>query len=305
MRINRLLWHPAIRDRIRHRYKTADRPTLLAKRYLLRSDNFLRCFLIGVLLSIVILIMQRQLAHTVQVTLLFVLPIWFVASNLGFRPAILLAVGTVFTSAATNGTGENLSFANLVQAILALLVLILISYLVSKLKSDMISSQVAAVTDKLTQLPNRAGFELFGGKAFSQAKKHGFNMSLVMIDCDRFKEINDVFGHAAGDTVLKILADVLEKETREDDLLFRLGGDEFCIILAEINMKNSESIMRRIEDRFRRGVHEVGYDTSLSVGLVTLSESTESLEEWLALADESMYRRKDEKRQSVIAQLWR
>src|SRR6266404_4263532 len=90
-----------------------------------------------------------------------------------------------------------------------------------------------ARTDVLTGLPNRRAIEEWAEKQLKGSARHGFPLWVVLGDLDSFKEINDTFGHEAGDTVLRTFADTLRKLTRLSDMSGRLGGDEFLIVISQ------------------------------------------------------------------------
>jgi two-component system, cell cycle response regulator len=107
-----------------------------------------------------------------------------------------------------------------------------------------------ACTDVLTKLPNRRAIEEWANKQLRGAARHGFPVWVVLCDLDSFKEINDTFGHEAGDTVLRIFADTLRKLTRISDMCGRLGGDEFLIVISHVSADNIELAINRFRELF-------------------------------------------------------
>jgi diguanylate cyclase (GGDEF)-like protein len=107
-----------------------------------------------------------------------------------------------------------------------------------------------ASTDALTGLPNRRAIEEWANKQLRGAKRHGFPIWVVLGDLDFFKEINDTFGHEAGDTVLRTFADTLRKLTRISDMCGRLGGDEFLIVISHVSVDNIEVAINRFRELF-------------------------------------------------------
>jgi diguanylate cyclase (GGDEF)-like protein len=154
-----------------------------------------------------------------------------------------------------------------------------------------------ARTDELTCVRNRRGVHSGLNREFSRAERYGGELSLLAFDVDRFKGVNDRYGHALGDRVLYAVAQALKKGVREVDLVGRTGGEEFVIVAPE--MAASEALA--VGERLRRAVAECVVDApngeriqiTVSCGIATLSEVCASTPEaLLACADAALYRAK-------------
>lgn len=118
-------------------------------------------------------------------------------------------------------------------------------------KDQLKKSQLKAMTDSLTQLPNRGAYDIYIQNEFDRFKRYGNPLSLVVCDVDKFKSINDNYGHQAGDKVLQLISRQVKKGTRDTDLLARYGGEEFVVILPETDgegaMQVAEKIRKQVE----------------------------------------------------------
>ena len=157
-----------------------------------------------------------------------------------------------------------------------------------------------ALHDTLTGLANRYQFNLRGQDMFALAKRSRRHLSLLNIDIDDFKSVNDTYGHAAGDSVLIQVANALRACFRETDLLARLGGDEFVVLLPDTPMGPA---LEALLGRLRSAVDVVlpgsaPVKLSISIGVATCSDTTSSLDSLMRQADEAMYLVKDHARHS-------
>lgn len=155
-----------------------------------------------------------------------------------------------------------------------------------------------SLRDDLTGLLNRRAIEQVLSSLEDDFIKKGVDYAVVMLDVDKFKSINDFFGHNLGDSVLKSIASSIQKSIRSEDYAFRFGGDEFLLILPGVNRENAHEICLRIE----AGLHNIqGYSFTLTVskGCALRAEST-SAAAILELADQLMY---ESKRSRAVIQI--
>jgi two-component system, cell cycle response regulator len=165
-----------------------------------------------------------------------------------------------------------------------------------------------ASTDVLTRLPNRRAIEDWANKQLKGAARHGFPVWVVLGDLDSFKEINDTFGHEAGDTVLRTFADTLRKLTRISDMCGRLGGDEFLIVISHVSAENIELAINRFRELFcALSFPFAGKSINISATFGVAGSESGSLKDFDALvrkADEMLYEAKRAGRNCVhIAKL--
>jgi len=160
-----------------------------------------------------------------------------------------------------------------------------------------------AVTDELTGLPNRRRFLEVVRLEVQRARRYSRPLTLLMVDLDRLKQINDQNGHAAGDVMLRGVADGLRSSMRQTDVPARLGGDEFAVLLPETGRDDALPIAERIRvnvEKFRAVVEGAEISSTVSIGLVSRNagELTD-LPSLIRLADDALYRAKAEGRNAI------
>ncbi len=154
--------------------------------------------------------------------------------------------------------------------------------------------------DSLTGLANRRSFEERIGGMMHSAKRYGHPLTMVSMDLDHFKSINDTYGHLAGDEALKAVADVLCRTIRSSDLLVRMGGDEFILVLDNTDIKNARFLAERLCAAVTNLQIQAGNGAILGVSIgLSQMEQNESLDEWLERTDDILYHAKDKGRGRV------
>lgn len=152
-----------------------------------------------------------------------------------------------------------------------------------------------ATNDDLTMVPNKRGFELFAKRALTLCKRMGCPASLMFIDLDKFKPINDAFGHAEGDRALQDFSSILKDTFRDADIVGRLGGDEFAVFQVDCSAKACENNLKRLQKNVTtfNNQSSKNYDIEFSVGIVEYNNQRhESIHHMLADADNLMYKQK-------------
>lgn len=154
-------------------------------------------------------------------------------------------------------------------------------------------------TDALTQLPNRTAIFEAGERELLRFRRNHRPASLILIDVDGLKQVNDVHGHAAGDALLRKVAYVLRTNSREGDVAGRLSGDEFAVVLPETNAKAAQVVGERI----RLHGEQVGAEGpgvwTLSVGITEVGDNIENIAAWIHGADMALYQAKSQGRNRV------
>jgi diguanylate cyclase (GGDEF)-like protein len=154
--------------------------------------------------------------------------------------------------------------------------------------------QLNAVTDPLTGLYNRRLFGEAFEKELNRARRYALPLGLVIVDLHRFKEVNDKYGHPKGDDVLRAAATTLKKALRTSDSAFRIGGDEFALLLPQTDADQTLALSRRVEVVFAETLQDLQLSISVNMdyGAATFPQDGEQADQLIRVADERLYRLK-------------
>jgi two-component system cell cycle response regulator len=175
-----------------------------------------------------------------------------------------------------------------------------------RLRDNFQLSMEAAITDSLTGLHNRRYMESHLGTLVEEAAVRGKPLSLLILDIDYFKSINDSYGHDAGDDVLREFATRVRKSIRGIDLACRHGGEEFVIVMPETDMAVAGVVAERIRRRIASEPFAIqkgsgAIDVTISIGIAALQFADDTADAILKRADQALYRAKRDGRNRVVA----
>ena len=163
--------------------------------------------------------------------------------------------------------------------------------------------QINAATDPLTGLYNRRLFEDHFERELNRALRYSQHLAVVMLDLHQFKEVNDRYGHARGDVLLRMVAATLRKSLRTSDYAFRIGGDEFALLLVQSDKDQAAILANRVRANFAAATEPLQMATSLNLdyGLAVYPEDGDQKEVLLRVADERLYEMKHSQRETAAA----
>jgi diguanylate cyclase (GGDEF)-like protein len=162
---------------------------------------------------------------------------------------------------------------------------------------------VKAMRDPLTSLYNRRALEEIAFHEISGAARAGQSLSVVLFDIDHFKQVNDQYGHAAGDALLKAAGVALRHTLRDEDFLCRWGGDEFCALLPRARREQVENVAVRVIQAFKDlefSFKGIVIQASVSIGIVTDESHKENFSSFFDRADAALYRAKEAGRNNFV-----
>jgi diguanylate cyclase (GGDEF)-like protein len=184
---------------------------------------------------------------------------------------------------------------------------LLVAYVTTMFSADirygLSKAKLLSETDELTGLYNTRGFAIVADRLFSQALRYGRPASVLMIDSDNLKSVNDRFGHEAGNRLLRQLAGAIQSELRNTDLSARYGGDEFMVLLPETPRAGAIDVAERIRAAVAATPLVVDghrIDATVSIGLSCFPEDGRSIDSIVSRADQAMYSAKQQGRNRVV-----
>jgi len=173
---------------------------------------------------------------------------------------------------------------------------------VQEQQKDLERLQGSVGLDFLTELPNRQRLDEFMRDLMSRAERYGQRFAIVIFDLDHFKSINDQFGHAAGDRVLRALAQLLAEDKRASDFLARYGGEEFVMLLPQTTLENAVKLAEKLAERIR--ARNFQFQTqpirlTVSAGVGEVAPGLDTADSLFERVDKALYRAKSEGRDRV------
>jgi len=159
----------------------------------------------------------------------------------------------------------------------------------------------ASITDPLTGVYNRKVMEASLGRESGLSRRHKTALSLILLDIDNFKNINDSYGHETGDELIKAIAQTISHELRKTDMLARYGGDEFTILLSNTNRRGATTLANNLREKIESTTYTVN-DTELGVTVsigVSSTMTSSKKDDLFSRADEALYKAKNEGRNCV------
>ncbi len=247
--------------------------------------------IIGLLGVLIISVVDYIIVIDISLSILYLLPIsltiWYSTRWFSF---LLVLVSTVGWFIAEFAAKTNLNWLLLFwNTAVRLIVFLTIAYLISSLKIAYEKEKKLARIDGLTGIINQRFFLELLRLEYKRSIRYAHYLTLAYLDLDNFKEINDRFGHYAGDKLLRLIAQTIQKQIRETDTIARLGGDEFALLLPETHYEAGEAILRRIQQSLKTTIEVYSPTVSFSIGAVTFLSLPDSVELMLKKADSLMY----------------
>jgi len=246
------------------------------------------CLLAVVLIGIVDLLSGPQFFLTV----IYLIPVSLAAWRTDWRRAVLVALLSIsaLTLADIRDPLEDVSLGALLWNQSArLAVSLFIVLLVTNLRDARQQAELMARTDVLTGVANLFSFREISARELERSRRTGQPLTLLFLDIDDFKIVNDYHGHLTGDEMLRRIARALCYAARRDDIVARVGGDEFVVLMPRSDAAQANQVVERVTSRLATISRPDGSPLTCSIGMATHHPATETIDEILQEADRAMY----------------
>jgi diguanylate cyclase (GGDEF)-like protein len=254
------------------------------------------------ILTLIVGVIRYLTGPELAFSIFYIFPVILVTWKVGKWAGIFIAT----TSAASWLVADLMmlnAFSNsiipFVNETLRLIVFLAITWVTYELKISLESQKTLARTDPLTGIVNRRAFLEMANIELRRALRFRHPLTLIYIDLDNFKNVNDRFGHSTGDVLLRSVANLINQNIREVDIFGRMGGDEFCIFLSETEQASAHTIATKLQNKLLDLVRKNCWPATFSIGVVTYSKTPISVEEMIKEADRQMYSAKEKGKNKI------
>lgn len=235
-------------------------------------------------------------------SIFYLIPVWFFGWFIGKGNGLITAILSAAITLAVHAAFPHAPRSTIIywNAAAWLAVYVFFVLIIAELRSLYERERKFSRTDALTKIANqRAFFETLELEK-ERATRYGFPLTLAYLDVDHFKQINDRFGHAVGDTLLAVVAKTMQDNVRQTDVVARLGGDEFAVLLPETAADAASAVLRKLHAVLDSSMRNKGWPVTFSLGAVAFQPPPDSVQEMISKADEAMYAAKTGGRDRVI-----
>jgi diguanylate cyclase (GGDEF)-like protein len=277
-------------------------------RFLSYLDKQNRLFLwLAVMVSVLgIGIIDYEIGPGLSLSPLYIFPVALASWTLGTSEGLLVAFVCAVIGEISN-LPVNQSFASLFpvwDAIERLGILIILSLLFAEIHTLLKNESRLSHTDYLTGISNRRALFESASMEMERLKRTGRPFTLLYIDVDDFKTVNDSSGHEAGDFVLTRIATVLKLQLRGIDIIARMGGDEFVMILPETDDQAAHKVIPRLQSSLLEEMQSRQWPVTFSIGVLTFVSVPSDADEMFRLADQLMYSAKKEGKNAICYKVY-
>ncbi|RCJ24768.1 diguanylate cyclase [Nostoc minutum NIES-26] len=248
--------------------------------------------LLSICLIALIGLIDYHIPPDISVSIFYLCPIGLATWKAGNCTGLLISIISSITWFIVNPRPINYYSHFLVpywNTIVNLAFFLFTNYLISELKFTLKNLEKLARTDALTGLTNRMFFMELAKHEINKALRHQETLTFAYIDIDDFKKINDQFGHNVGDNLLCLVAESSKSTLRKIDIIARIGGDEFAILLPRTSYESAEIVLHRVQRLLLESMNQKGFSVTVSIGAITFNNPPNSVSDMIEKADNLMY----------------
>jgi diguanylate cyclase (GGDEF)-like protein len=230
--------------------------------------------------------------YELSLSFLYLIPVAMAAWRLGWKPALGVSVFSAFIGLLAVLLGQQpftYPFIPYWNALTRALIFATVGYLLAELRRALRYEHELALTDTLTGILNRRAFYNAVSTELARVKRHRHPATLLFVDIDNFKAMNDEKGQQFGDQLLENVAKTILKNIRAVDVVARLGGDEFAVLLPETGETGAKTLAPRLRWHLMAEMDKYAWPVTFSIGALTCREALGDVEETLRLVDQVMY----------------
>jgi diguanylate cyclase (GGDEF)-like protein len=239
-----------------------------------------------------------ELSSAVFYSIPIVLVTWFTGRSIGLIFSTLSTLAWLIVDLTSGATYSNsaIPYWNGVSRLSSFFILTIV---LSSLKSTLKQEKELSRIDFLTGIRNRRYFIELANMEINRTRRYEHPFTMVCLDLDNFKAVNDCFGHTTGDILLRLVARTIRENIRVTDTVARLGGDEFAILLPETGRDVAEVIIQRVQKVNLDYMRKHGWPVTLSIGVVTFRSPPSTVDEMLRISDQLLYNAKNNGKNSI------
>ena len=258
--------------------------------------------IIGIGIVFIIGIVDYVTGFELSLSLFYLIPVGMIAWSIGRSAGLwtsILSASIWLASNLLSGQIYSNSFIGVWNTLIRFGFYAVVAILLSELRKALEEERLLANTDPLTGALNRRSFNEITEKKMIVAEVNRRSYTMVYIDVDNFKTVNDKLGHAVGDLVLKSIVDTIQAQIRNSDLLARLGGDEFALLLTDIDQEQAKPIAERLRSSLLESMKYNEWEITFSIGVLTVLSMPESADKLVSMTDALMYEAKGKGKNAV------
>ncbi|MFH2104166.1 MAG: GGDEF domain-containing protein [Chloroflexota bacterium] len=259
-------------------------------------------FVMALLLVVLVAVFDFAIGLEYSLSFFYLFPVSLATWPIGRRAGVLVAfICAVFWIGANFLAGGYYSSSLVLYWNVAVRFsfLVVVTFLLAALRRAYEHQKTLARTDYLTGILNRRAFYETAEIELARSKRFKHPLTMVYIDLDHFKEVNDRWGHATGDFALQRITAVLVSNVRSVDIVARLGGDEFALLLLETGQSGAAIVLSRMQEKLNAEMQVRGWAVGFSYGVLVYSTPPDTVEQMLHMADLLMYEAKQDQDNSV------